>query len=106
MPSPHNRSKRSKSISPGETAGNITEQRLRSLIERIERLDEEARDISRGKADVYAEAKGNGFDPKIMKIVIRDRRDGRDVVAERESLVETYKRALGMLHATAQADAA
>lgn len=74
-------------------AGN----RLRSFIERIERLEEERRSIGGDIKEVYAEAKGTGFDVKIMRQIVKERRLDKDDLAEQEALLDTYRRALGML---------
>ena len=70
---------------------------LRSFIERIERLEEEKKAIADDIKDVYGEAKGTGFDPKIMKKVIAIRKQDRDERAEQEAILDTYLIALGML---------
>ena len=75
----------------------IAGDRLRSLIERIERLEEEKRTLSADIKEVYAEAKGSGFDIAIMRQIIRIRRMDQDDVDEQETLLDIYKRALGML---------
>ena len=77
--------------------GGIAGERLRSFIERIERLEEEKRTLGADIKEVYAEAKGNGFDAKIMRQLIRLRRMDQDDLDEQESLLDVYKRALGML---------
>ena len=77
--------------------GGIAGERLRSFIERIERLEEERRTLGADIKEVYAEAKGNGFDAKIMRQLIRLRRMDKDDLDEQESLLDVYKRALGML---------
>lgn len=77
--------------------GGIAGEQLRSFIERIERLEEEKRALSADIKDVYAEAKGNGFDVAIMRQIIRIRRMDQDDVDEQETLLDIYKRALGML---------
>ena len=77
--------------------GGIAGERLRSFIERIERLEEEKRTLAADIKEVYAEAKGNGFDAKIMRQLIRLRRMDKDDLDEQESLLDVYKRALGML---------
>ena len=77
--------------------GGIAGERLRSFIERIERLEEEKRALSEDIKEVYAEAKGNGFDAKIMRQLIRIRRMDKDDLDEQETLLDVYKRALGML---------
>jgi uncharacterized protein (UPF0335 family) len=77
--------------------GGIAGERLRSFIERIERLEEEKRTLAADIKEVYAEAKGSGFDAKIMRQLIRLRRMDQDDLDEQESLLDVYKRALGML---------
>jgi uncharacterized protein (UPF0335 family) len=79
--------------------GGIAGDRLKAFIERIERLEEERRTLAADIKEVYAEAKGTGFDTKIMRQVIRLRRMDKDDLDEQESLLEVYRRALGMLPA-------
>ena len=76
--------------------GGIAGDRLKSFIERIERLEEERRALGADLKEVYAEAKGNGFDTKIMRQVIRLRRMDKDDLDEQETLLDVYRRALGM----------
>ena len=85
--------------------GGIAGERLRSFIERIERLEEEKRVLSGDIKEVYAEAKGTGFDTKIMRQLIRIRRMDKDDLDEQETLLDVYKRALGMLPEEAAAAA-
>jgi uncharacterized protein (UPF0335 family) len=70
---------------------------LRSLVERIERLEEEKKAISGDIKEVYGEAKANGFDTKIVRKVISIRKKDRHEREEEEALIETYLSALGML---------
>jgi uncharacterized protein (UPF0335 family) len=77
--------------------GGIAVERLKSFIERIERLEEEKRALSGDLKEVYAEAKGTGFEPKIMRQIIKIRKMDKDEVDEEESLLDLYKRALGMM---------
>jgi len=77
--------------------GGIAGERLRSFIERIERLEEEKRTLAADIKEVYAEAKGTGFDAKTMRQIIRIRRTDKDDLDEQETLLDIYKRALGML---------
>jgi uncharacterized protein (UPF0335 family) len=77
--------------------GGIAGERLRSFIERIERLEEEKRTLAADIKEVFAEAKGTGFDIKIMRQLIRIRRMDKDDLDEQETLLDVYKRALGML---------
>ena len=87
--------------------GGIAGERLKSLIERIERLEEEKRVLGEDIKEVYAEAKGTGFDTKIIRQIIRIRKRDRDEIDEEETLLDLYKRALGMLpDAAPQAEAA
>ena len=77
--------------------GGVAVERLKSFIERIERLEEEKRGLSGDIKEVYAEARGSGFEPKIMRQVVKLRRMDKADVDEEESLLDLYKRALGML---------
>ena len=79
--------------------GGIAGDRLKSFIERIERLEEERKTLSDDIKEVYAEAKGTGFDTKIMRQLIRIRKMDKDDLDEQETLLDVYKRALGMLPA-------
>jgi uncharacterized protein (UPF0335 family) len=89
-----------------DVAGIAGEQ-LKSFIERIERLEDEKRALSEDTRKVYAEAKGTGFDPKIMRQIIRIRKMDKEEFDEEESLLDVYKCALGMSpEASAQARAA
>ncbi|RMD61494.1 MAG: DUF2312 domain-containing protein [Alphaproteobacteria bacterium] len=76
--------------------GGIGAERLRSYIERIERLEEEKAALSADIREVYAEAKGNGFDTKVMRQVIKLRKMDRDERQELETLLDLYKRAVGL----------
>ncbi|HWK45019.1 MAG TPA: DUF2312 domain-containing protein [Stellaceae bacterium] len=75
----------------------IAGDQLRSYIERIERLEEEKRALAEDIKEVFAEAKGTGFDTKIMRQIIRIRKMDKDDLDEQETLLDIYKRALGML---------
>jgi uncharacterized protein (UPF0335 family) len=70
---------------------------LKSIIERIERLEEEKKAISEDIKDVYAESKGNGYDVKALRTIIRMRKQDPNERQEEESILETYMSALGML---------
>lgn len=76
--------------------GGIAGDRLRSLIERIERLEEEKSNIGNDIKDVYSEAKSAGFDTKIMKTIIKLRKMNAADRDEQEFLIETYCKALDM----------
>ena len=76
--------------------GNIAADRLRSLVERIERLEEERKALGSDIKDIYAEAKSAGFDVKVIRQIIRIRKQEPADVEEQESLLDVYRRALGM----------
>lgn len=69
---------------------------LRAFIERIERLEEEKRAIADDIKDVYGEAKGTGFDPKVMRKIVSMRRQDRHKRREEEEILDLYLSALGM----------
>jgi uncharacterized protein (UPF0335 family) len=76
--------------------GGIAAEQLRQIVERIERLEEEKKDIQDNIREVMAGAKGEGFDPKIIRAVIRLRKKANADRKEEEELIELYKVALGM----------
>ena len=76
--------------------GGIAGDRLRSLVERIERLEEEKAALGADIRDIYAEAKGAGFDARILRQVVRLRRMDRSDRQQQEALLEVYKRALDL----------
>jgi uncharacterized protein (UPF0335 family) len=76
---------------------NASAEQLRLFIERIETLEEEKKGIADDIKDVYAEAKGTGFDAKTMKAIVRLRKMEANARAEAEALLDTYKTALGLI---------
>ena len=76
--------------------GGVAADRLRSLIERIERLEEERKALGSDIKDIFAEAKSAGFDVKVIRQIIRIRKQEPAEVEEQESLLDVYRRALGM----------
>ena len=80
-----------------EPATKFAKDQLKAIIERIERLEEEKKTISDDIRDVYAEAKGNGFDVKVLRTIVRMRKQDANERAEQETILETYMQALGML---------
>ena len=70
---------------------------LKAFVERVERLEEEKKTIADDIRDVYAEAKGNGFDVKSLRVVVRLRKQDINERKEQEAILETYLHALGML---------
>ena len=78
------------------SSANVSAEQLKLFIERIETLEEEKRGIADDIKDVYAEAKGNGFDVKILRQVIRIRKQDKSEREEMEAMLELYMQALGM----------
>ncbi|HEY0441665.1 MAG TPA: DUF2312 domain-containing protein [Xanthobacteraceae bacterium] len=78
-------------------AVNVARDHLKAFVERIERLEEEKKTISDDIKDVYAEAKGNGYDVKALRQVVRLRKQDKDERKEQEAILDTYLAALGML---------
>ncbi|HAT85628.1 DUF2312 domain-containing protein [Cohaesibacter gelatinilyticus] len=76
--------------------GGVAADQLRAFVERIERLEEEKKAISDDIKDVFAEAKGNGYDVKVMRQVIRLRKQDSNERQEMEALLDLYLHALGM----------
>lgn len=76
--------------------GGIAADRIRSIVERIERLEEERKVLGEDIKDIYTESKSAGFNPKVIKQIIAIRKKDSDEVSEQEMLLELYKRALGM----------
>jgi uncharacterized protein (UPF0335 family) len=76
--------------------GGIAGDRLRSLVDRIERLEEERKALGNDIKDIYAEAKSAGFDVKVLRQLIRLRKQEPAEVEEQETLLDLYKRAIGM----------
>lgn len=87
---------RKRTDSDGAEVGGIAADRLRSIVERIERLEEERRGIADNIKDILAEAKSAGFDVKVVRQVISIRKKEPAEVEEQETLLDLYRRALGM----------
>jgi uncharacterized protein (UPF0335 family) len=81
----------------GMGGGQVAAEELRLLIERAERLEEEKKGISDDIKDVFAEAKGRGYDPKAIRKIMSIRKKKREEYQEEEAILETYMQALGML---------
>ena len=80
-----------------ETSQTVAAGQLRAFIERIERLEEEKKTISEDIKEVYAEAKGTGFDTKAVRVIIRLRKKDQAERQEEEAILDLYKAALGMV---------
>lgn len=74
-----------------------TNERLKSFIERIERLTEEKDGIQAGIRDIYAEAKATGYEPKIMRKIVKMRKMTKDALMEEENLTDLYAIAVGLI---------
>ena len=73
----------------------VSEKQLKSLVERLERLEEEKAEIADGFKEVLLEAKSAGFDPKILRLILRRRKMKEEERQEQEALLDTYEAALG-----------
>ncbi len=78
-------------------ATRFAKDQLRAIVERVERLEEEKKAIADDIRDVYAEAKGNGFDVKALRTVVRLRKQDKQEREEQEAILDTYLQALGMI---------
>lgn len=76
-----------------ETVG-VAGDRIRSFIERIEHIDEELKVLTEGKKEVFSEAKGDGFEVKVLKEILRMRKEDKDERAEHDTLLDLYLRAM------------
>jgi len=74
----------------------VTADELRQFIERWERLEAEKNDLAEQQKEVMAEAKGRGYDTKVIRLVIAQRKRDKDDIAEEEAVLEMYKEAMGM----------
>jgi len=80
----------------GHNSVKITGAQIKSIIERVERIEEERKELGADVREIYAEAKGNGFDPKIIRHIIRLRKMKPDQRAEFEAVVDLYRTAAGL----------
>jgi uncharacterized protein (UPF0335 family) len=80
-----------------QPATRFAKDQLKAIVERIERLEEEKKATSDDIRDVYAEAKGTGFDIKALRTIVRLRKQDTDERREQQEVLETYMHALGML---------
>ena len=85
-----------------ERVHGIARDQLRSYIDRIERLEEEKKTVADDIKDIYGEAKGLGFDTKVLRKVIQIRKQDRDERLEQEAILDTYLQALGMIELPAE----
>jgi uncharacterized protein (UPF0335 family) len=80
----------------GDNRGGIAVAQLRRLVDRIERLEEERKGLGNDIKDIYSEAKSGGFDVKVLRQLIRVRKQEPAKTEEQETLLDVYRRALGM----------
>ena len=80
-----------------DTLNATAQGKLKSIVERIERLEEDKAAVANDLKEVYAEAKGEGFDTKILRKVIQIRKQDKDERMEQEAILDTYLQALGMI---------
>lgn len=80
-----------------EPSTRFAKDQLKAIIERVERLEEEKKNIADDIKDVYAEAKGNGFDVMALKTIVKLRKIDANERAQGEAILETYMQAIGML---------
>lgn len=81
----------------GSNSGTVAANHLRAFVERVERLESEKAAIADDIKEVYAEAKGAGFDTKALRKIISERKQNADDLAEFESILDLYRHALGMI---------
>lgn len=79
------------------SATKFSKDQLKAIIERIERMEEEKATIASDIRDIYSEAKGNGYDVKALRTIVRLRKQDANERAEQETILETYMHALGMV---------
>jgi len=84
---------------PGEVAGD----QLRAIVEGIEQVEEEIKELTEARKEIYLEAKGNGFDVKVLREVIRVRKQDQKEREEQESLLDVYLQAIKGVRSTAKA---
>ena len=84
-------------VGNSDTVAGFAKEQLKSFIERIERLEEEKKTIADDIKDVFAEAKGTGFDTAALREILRIRKQDADQRQEHEAIVDLYMQALGML---------
>ncbi|MEM8796958.1 MAG: DUF2312 domain-containing protein [Pseudomonadota bacterium] len=84
--------------------GGVAADQLRSIVERVEKLEEEKQAIAEDIKEVFAEAKANGFDTKTLRTVIRMRKQNAEERQEQEAMLDLYLQALGMIPGSFDAD--
>lgn len=80
-----------------EVIGDNAKQQLKSIVERVEHLDTEIKALRDDQADIYAEAKGNGYDVKALRAIVRMRKQSAEDREAQQAILDTYMHALGMV---------
>ncbi len=81
----------------GDNSYRVAADELRSFVERFENLEAEKQDLVGAQKEVMAEAKGRGYDTKVLRRIVRDRKRDKDAIAEEEAVLKMYREALGMV---------
>lgn len=78
-----------------DAARNLAGERLTQIVERIERIDEEIKNLRSDRTDIMSEAKAAGFDTLIIRLILKRRKVDRETLAEMDDLLDSYERAMG-----------
>ena len=90
--------------SGGDNSAAVAGAQIRAFVERIERMNEEKKAIADDIKEIYAEAKGNGFDTKVLRKIVAIRKQDHNERMEQEALLDIYMHALGMVQAPVEDD--
>jgi uncharacterized protein (UPF0335 family) len=85
------------SVLDDQATHSFAKDQLKAIVERIERVEAEMKELGEDRSEIYAEAKSNGYDCKALRAIIRERKQDSNKLAEFETILDTYKQALGML---------
>ena len=85
------------STTDDQATHSFAKDQLKAIIERVERVETEMKELSDDRSEIYAEAKANGYDCKALRHIVRERKQDSNKRAEFETILDTYKQALGML---------
>lgn len=82
---------------PAQGHNSVAKEQIKSIVERVERMEEEKKVISDDIRDIYAEAKGNGMDVKALRTIVRMRKQDANERAEQDAILDLYMQAMGMI---------
>lgn len=82
---------------PTQGHNSVAKEQIKSIVERVERMEEEKKVIADDIRDIYAEAKGNGMDVKALRTIVRMRKQDANERAEQDAILELYMQAMGMI---------